>query len=127
MSSAAPVPPELVMQAADEVTDCTQGVQESQSKMIALLDIMAEVASQLTLLNDAAPVEPSLFASVVDQVRQQALLEMTAVERLLASPLGAGSDSEPDESSESEIITLTSCFTYMPYIDPHLIQSILAI
>ena len=65
-------------------------------------------------------IESSLVARLVEQLQQEMALEMTVFERLMSLE-GA------DQPNESEIITLTSCFSYMPYIDASAVASINAL
>lgn len=121
LASIAP-PAQLIVLAGDEVSECATSIRESQAKMIKLLGIMTDIQCSLegAPVTNTMGIDSSLVARVVEQLQQEMALEMTVFERLISLE-GA------DQPNESEIITLTSCFSYMPYIDVSAVASINAL
>jgi len=75
-------------------------------------------ASVGVTLSSGVEIDGRVLLSVIAQIQQENLLEMTAVDRILDAKIGA--------LDESETITLLASFTYTPYITSDL-KSILSL
>jgi hypothetical protein len=122
-----PIAPRLVVKVADDLENVTIQLNEAQKNMQLHLENMtmtrADIGNDSKGGDGEGESELDLFVldSVLEQTKQQLLLEMNVVSRLLSLTDWTSS------ASQSEITTLASCFVYKPYLNTADIGTVLAL